>query len=440
MKVVIVAKTRKSAGACIGAITFDGQSVRLIAADAERNEQAGKEYEIGEVWEVHGAPATSTVPPHIENWIVQRKTRLPLNVDPTSFINLYMPAKVGDFHRLYEGLLQATATGALYITEKSGVPPYSTTFWRPDQPLVIDDGNGKNIRYRYPTPDGGRTVAFVGFQKPLEVIPAGTLLRISLAHWWRPAEKPEQELRCYVQLSGWFSPAIECPIIGSGEGADDGELPPAPTPQALQSLLKKTFGYDTFRPLQIDVINSVLTGHDTLVIMPTGGGKSLCYQLPALTFPGLTVVVSPLISLMQDQVEQLRQANVSAIYLNGMLTYGDYLAGMQAIRAGKVKLLYLSPETLLRAEILLMLEKSKVDCFVIDEAHCISQWGPQFREDYYLLNTVRQRLPKTVCVALTATATLRVQEDIKARLDFRQSNTFRLNMDSKEPRGLKILG
>ena len=435
MKVVIVAKTRKGAGACIGAITFDGQSVRLIAADAERNEQAGKEYEIGQVWEVHGAPATSTIPPHVENWVVQCKTQLPLSVDPTSFINLYMPANIGDFNQLYEGLLQATTTGALYITQKSSMPAYSTTFWRPDQPLVIDDTNGKNIRYRYPTPDGGRTVVFVGFQNPLEVIPAGTLLRISLAHWWRPAEKTEQELRCYVQLSGWFLPATERPIIEDDEGtstttiADDGELPPAPAPQILQSLLKKTFGYDTFRPLQVDVINSVLDGHDTLVIMPTGGGKSLCYQLPALTFPGLTVVVSPLISLMQDQVEQLRQADVTAIYLNGMLTYGNYLAGMQAVRAGKVKLLYLSPETLLRAEILLMLEKSKVNCLVIDEAHCISQWGPEFRENYYLLNTVRQRLPQAVCIALTATATSRVQEDIKARLGFHQSNTFIAGFD-----------
>lgn len=429
MKVIIVAKTRKGAGACIGAITFDGQSVRLLGADADRNEQAGLEYNVGEVWEVVGAPATSTVAPHTENWLVQRKTKLPLYVDPISFIELYMSPKVGDLTVLYEGSLQTTRTGGLYITDDRGCPSYSTTFWRPDQPLTIDL-DSKRIRYRYPTADGGRTLTFVGFQEPIPVIQAGTLLRVSLAHWWRPDDKPDQEMRCYVQLSGWFS--AEATPVGCVKPPlliDNGHIP-LPTPPATpQTLLKQIFGYDTFRPLQAEIIANILTKRDTLVIMPTGGGKSLCYQLPALTLIGLTVVVSPLISLMQDQVEQLLQAGVAARYLNSTVPYVAYLAGMQQVRSGKIKLLYLAPETLLRPEILLLLEETGVACLVIDEAHCISQWGHDFRPEYRQLVPVRERLPQAVCVALTATATPRVKEDIKTTLGFRHENTFVAGFD-----------
>ena len=435
MKVVIVAKTRKGAGACIGAITFDGQSVRLIAADAETNERAGLEYGVGEVWELQSRPATALMPPHNENIIVCQKRQLPLRVDPVSFIELYMPPKVGDVGLLYDGLSTNTDSGALYVANPKGIPSYSTTFWRPDQPLHLDL-TGKRIRYRYPTADGGRTLTFVGFQEPVEVIPAGTLLRVSLAHWWRPDERPDQEMRCYVQLSGWFltEPTCSCaserpqPATNGRRGEID-LVKPQPEAITPQTLLKQIFGYDTFRPLQAAIIDNILARRDTLVIMPTGGGKSLCYQLPALLFAGLTVVISPLISLMQDQVEQLRQAGVAAIYLNSTLTYGDYLAGMQQVRAGKVKLLYLAPETSLRPETLLLLDQVGVEALVIDEGHCISQWGHDFRPEYRQLVAVRQRLPNVVCVALTATATPRVQEDIKATLDFRHENTFVAGFD-----------
>jgi ATP-dependent DNA helicase RecQ len=435
MKVVIVAKTRKGAGACIGAITFDGQSVRLIAADVETNERAGLEYSVGDVWELQSRPATALMPPHNENIIVCQKRQLPLRVDPVSFIELYMPPNVGEVSLLYDGLPTNTDTGALYVANPKGIPSYSTTFWRPDQPLHLDL-TGKRIRYRYPTADGGRTLTFVGFQEPVEVIPAGTLLRVSLAHWWRPDERPDQEMRCYVQLSGWFltEPTCSCaserpqPATNGRRGEID-LVKPQPEAITPPTLLKQIFGYDTFRPLQAEIIANILARRDTLVIMPTGGGKSLCYQLPALLFPGLTVVISPLISLMQDQVEQLRQAGVAAIYLNSTLTYGDYLAGVQQVRAGNVKLLYLAPETLLRPETLLLLDQVGVEALVIDEGHCISQWGHDFRPEYRQLVAVRQRLPKAVCVALTATATPRVQEDIKATLDFRHENTFVAGFD-----------
>ena len=108
------------------------------------------------------------------------------------------------------GLTQAARTGALYIAERTGIPPFSTTFWRPDQPLQMTD-DSKRIRYRYPTPDGGRTLTFVGFQEPIATIPAGTLVRVSLAHWWRPEDDHTGELRCYVQLSGWFLPKTTPP-------------------------------------------------------------------------------------------------------------------------------------------------------------------------------------------------------------------------------------
>ena len=162
MKVLIVAKTRQGRGACIGGISFEGRSVRLVAANAATDEQAGLEYEVGEVWEVEGKPATETVPPHVENFIVYRKRRLARMENVPAFIERHMPPKTGGPDALYEGLTRATKTGALYIAERVGVPPYSTMFWRPDLPLARDD-DGKRIRYRYPTDDGGRTLTFVGF-------------------------------------------------------------------------------------------------------------------------------------------------------------------------------------------------------------------------------------------------------------------------------------
>jgi ATP-dependent DNA helicase RecQ len=190
------------------------------------------------------------------------------------------------------------------------------------------------------------------------------------------------------------------------------------------SILKDTFGYTTFRPHQREVIENVLAGHDTLAIMPTGGGKSLCYQIPALLFDGLTVVVSPLISLMKDQVEQLRAFGVPALFLNSSLASQDYQHNMEQVKRGEVKLLYVAPETLLTPRIFSLLSGLKVDLLTIDEAHCISEWGHDFRPEYRQIVEVRKRFPDTVCLALTATATVRVRQDIRATLEFTTSNEF----------------
>jgi len=190
------------------------------------------------------------------------------------------------------------------------------------------------------------------------------------------------------------------------------------------STLKETFGYDTFRPLQREVIENVLVRRDTLAIMPTGGGKSLCYQIPALLFDGLTVVVSPLISLMKDQVEQLRAFGVPALFLNSTLGPMEYQQNMDQVKRGEVKLLYVAPESLLTARILSLLDSVQVDCLTIDEAHCISEWGHDFRPEYRQLVEVRKRFPKAVCLALTATATTRVRRDIRSTLEFATDNEF----------------
>ncbi len=196
-------------------------------------------------------------------------------------------------------------------------------------------------------------------------------------------------------------------------------MPPTP-----ESLLKTVFGYDEFKPLQREVIENVLKKRDTLVIMPTGSGKSLCYQIPALLFPGLTVVVSPLIALMKDQVEQLQEAGVPALFLNSSLSIEEYMQNMAQVTSGKVKLLYVAPETLLTPRLGSLLAGVQLDCLAIDEAHCISEWGHDFRPEYRQLVGVRRRFPKAVCMALTATATPRVQEDIKNSLSFETSNEF----------------
>ncbi len=202
-----------------------------------------------------------------------------------------------------------------------------------------------------------------------------------------------------------------------------------PQMSTAASILKETFGYDTFRPLQREVIENVLACRDTLAVMPTGGGKSLCYQIPSLLLDGLTVVVSPLISLMKDQVEQLRAYGVPALFLNSSLSPQEYQENMEYVKRGEVKLLYVAPETLLSPRILLLLASLEVACLTIDEAHCISEWGHDFRPEYRQIVEVRQRFPKAVCLALTATATSRVRQDIRSSLKFTTTNEFVASFD-----------
>ena len=201
-------------------------------------------------------------------------------------------------------------------------------------------------------------------------------------------------------------------------------MPPTP-----ETILKNVFGYDQFKPLQREVIENVLKKRDTLVIMPTGGGKSLCYQIPALIFPGLTVVVSPLIALMKDQVEQLHELGVPALFLNSSLSIDDYQDNMDQVRSGKIKLLYVAPETLLTPRLFNLLDSLPLDCLTIDEAHCISEWGHDFRPDYRQLVEARSRFPQAVCLALTATATPRVRLDIQNTLGFEAKNEFIASFD-----------
>ncbi|MBQ0167942.1 MAG: DNA helicase RecQ [Treponema sp.] len=197
-----------------------------------------------------------------------------------------------------------------------------------------------------------------------------------------------------------------------------------PSQSELEQLLKKYFGYDSFRPGQLDIINSVLSGADTLAVMPTGGGKSMCYQIPALVFPGLTVVISPLIALMQDQVSQLDEAGVPSLFLNSSLEWEEYAANMDRIRSGEIKLLYCAPETLVTERMQKLLASVKVSCFTVDEAHCISEWGHDFREEYRRIAEIRERFPDAVCLALTATATERVRSDIKTSLKLGAPRAF----------------
>lgn len=199
--------------------------------------------------------------------------------------------------------------------------------------------------------------------------------------------------------------------------------------QNAKKILKQTFGYDEFRPLQGEAIEKILQKKDSLVIMPTGGGKSLIYQIPALIFDGLTIVVSPLISLMKDQVEQLEEFGVPALFLNSSLSPEQYQANIAKLKAGEANLLYLAPETLLMESTRRLLSKLTIDCFTIDEAHCISEWGHDFRPEYRQLAEVRKDFPEAVCLALTATATPRVRDDIQQILEMKDSSVFVASFD-----------
>jgi ATP-dependent DNA helicase RecQ len=194
--------------------------------------------------------------------------------------------------------------------------------------------------------------------------------------------------------------------------------------QRARNILKAVFGYDEFISLQQNVIKNVLAGKDTLAVMPTGGGKSLCYQVPALLFDGITIVISPLISLMKDQVQQLSEAGVPAVLLNSSIPSHAYRQNVEKLKRGEAKLLYVAPETLLKPVTLELLRTIRVSCLAIDEAHCISEWGSDFRPEYRQLARVREQFPESVCIALTATATKKVRADIIGCLGFSGSGEF----------------
>jgi ATP-dependent DNA helicase RecQ len=188
------------------------------------------------------------------------------------------------------------------------------------------------------------------------------------------------------------------------------------------------FGLSAFRPGQAEVVDSVLTGQNTVAVMPTGAGKSLCFQLPAMLLEGVTLVVSPLIALMQDQVDQLRQKNLPAAFINSSLSESQRTERMNALRAGALKLVYVAPERL-RSEALLEALQGQLSLMAIDEAHCISQWGHDFRPDYAQLGQVRKRLRPPRTVALTATATPEVRDDIARVLLLKEPKVFVAGFD-----------
>ena len=193
---------------------------------------------------------------------------------------------------------------------------------------------------------------------------------------------------------------------------------------SAQHILQHVFGYDAFRGQQQSIIDTLIAGNDALVIMPTGGGKSLCYQIPALAREGCGVVISPLIALMQDQVDALKAAGVKAGFLNSSLSPEQAAEIEQQLLDGDLELLYIAPERLIQPRCQNLLQRAKLSLFAIDEAHCVSQWGHDFRADYLQLSLLHEQFPQVPRVALTATADERTREEIAQRLDLQKAEHF----------------
>ncbi|MDO3722202.1 DNA helicase RecQ [Marinobacter sp. chi1] len=199
---------------------------------------------------------------------------------------------------------------------------------------------------------------------------------------------------------------------------------PSPLRSDPEKVLRDVFGYEAFRPLQGDIIAEVVAGRDALVLMPTGGGKSLCYQVPALVRPGTAIVISPLIALMQDQVAALEELGVKAAFLNSTMDFEQARATEQALLTGELDLLYCAPERLTQPRTLDLLHKATLSLFAIDEAHCVSQWGHDFRSDYLQLGLLAEEFPDVPRIALTATADERTRTEIAERLSLNEARHF----------------
>jgi len=429
MKILIVTKSRLGAGASVIGLGSDGRCFRLLSPDP-LDEGWGTDFQIGEVWEIEGSVPEYLSPPYTEDLEVLGRQRL-RSVDSVALtIERFIPAVVGAPEALFDGLVQGHAAGALCVGAREGVPTRSIAYWRPDRPLRRVTTRDR-VSYVYSGDDGERRLPFVGFQAAEEQITAGTLVAVSLAPWRMCPDRPNDEPRHYLQLAGWYSGAATSSAPRPRHTTPVRATPARPTADLAQvrAQMARVFGYHEFRPLQEEVIDAVLHGRDTLGVMPTGAGKSLCYQLPALVQSGLTVVVSPLLSLMQDQVDQLHEAGVTAVALNSTLSPVDYRDAVKRLRAGQVRLLYVAPETLVRPETRSLLQECNVACLTVDEAHCISEWGHDFRPEYRRLSEVRAALPQAVCLALTATATARVQNDIRTSLGIPAETTFVAGFD-----------
>ena len=200
-------------------------------------------------------------------------------------------------------------------------------------------------------------------------------------------------------------------------------------PTKALDVLRTVFGYEHFRGEQQAIVEHLIAGGDCLVLMPTGAGKSLCYQIPALVREGTAVVVSPLIALMQEQVQALRELGVRAAYLNSTLSWQEVQQVENAWARGQLDLLYVAPERLLTERCLNMLNYGRISLFAIDEAHCVSQWGHDFRPEYLGLSALHERWPQVPRIALTATATSQTRQEIEARLQLQDAQAFISSFD-----------
>ena len=198
-----------------------------------------------------------------------------------------------------------------------------------------------------------------------------------------------------------------------------------------QRVLREYFGYDSFRSIQEDIIRSIGSGRDTLGLMPTGGGKSITFQVPALAMPGICIVITPLIALMKDQVAKLRERGIKAVAIFSGMSRDNIVAALDNCILGGYKFLYISPERLTSDIFLTKLHRMQVSFITIDESHCISQWGYDFRPSYLAIADIRKQLPDIPILALTATATPEVVKDIQHRLQFRKENVFRMSFERK---------
>ena len=193
----------------------------------------------------------------------------------------------------------------------------------------------------------------------------------------------------------------------------------------IKQTLKEVFGYDQFRGNQEAIVNNVLAGKNTFVIMPTGAGKSLCYQLPAIMMEGTAIVISPLIALMKNQVDQLNAFSINAQFLNSTLTKTEVNRVKKEMLSGNLKLLYVAPESLTKQENIDFLKTTKVSFAAVDEAHCISEWGHDFRPEYRRIKSILEEIGQIPIIALTATATPKVQVDIKRNLQIEDAAVFK---------------